>query len=78
MSLGRVMTKENFLCPFCRSNNQCDVDAIAACWCREKSVPQGLLELLPLASKQKHCICASCIDAYNKNINLFKAGLSID
>ena len=70
--------QNDYLCPFCRSDNQCGVNAIDACWCREKSVPEGLLNLLPLASKQKHCICASCIDAYNKNINLFKAELSID
>ena len=64
--------KENYLCPFCRSDNQCGVEAIAACWCREKKVPQGLVDLLPLASKKKYCICATCIDAYNKSRSLFE------
>ena len=65
--------KDNLQCPFCRTDNQCGVNAIATCWCREKTIPQGLLDLLPLASKRKHCICASCIDAYNKSLSLFEA-----
>jgi hypothetical protein len=70
--------KEDYLCPFCRSDNQCGVKAIAACWCVEKQVPQALLDLLPLASKQKHCICLSCIDAYNKKVSLFEARRLLD
>tara|TARA_B110000967_G_C18815129_1_gene525720 strand:- start:595 stop:819 length:225 start_codon:yes stop_codon:yes gene_type:complete len=64
--------ENDYLCPFCLSDNQCGVNAIEACWCREKNIPQGLLDLLPLASKQKHCICMSCINAYNKDMSLFE------
>jgi hypothetical protein len=62
-------------CPFCQQNNQCAVNEITEinpCWCQIKHVPQALISLLPAETKNKQCICLSCIESYQKNPFSFK------
>jgi hypothetical protein len=45
------------------------------CWCNDVVIPEQLLELIPLAMKDKSCICLSCINLYKKDSSLFKSEL---
>ena len=66
------MTDE-LICPFCGAANQCMVNSEQPCWCIDVQVPASLIELLPNEFKNKSCICAQCINLYNRDIKSFKA-----
>ena len=57
------------ICPICGGPNAC---AMACgrpphgCWCVEQNVPQALLEQLPDDAKNTRCICADCIQTFQK------------
>lgn len=63
------------ICPFCQQANQCAVNTISEtnpCWCQVKDVPAALIALLPENSKNKQCICFTCIESYQTNPKSFK------
>jgi len=36
------------------------------CWCTKRSIPEGLLLLLPEEAKGLACICEACVRAYEE------------
>jgi hypothetical protein len=52
------------LCPFCKKENQCAVEAGNKCWCQKKHVPADLVNLLPPELKNESCICSACIEDF--------------
>ena len=55
------------LCPFCKKDNNCNILNASKCWCMSTKVPEGLKDLVPRYSKDKSCICQSCVETYKKN-----------
>ncbi|RBW43795.1 hypothetical protein DS885_12725 [Psychromonas sp. B3M02] len=60
------------ICPLCLHQNRCDVSAKQDCWCNKVVVPQGLIDLLAEAVKDKQCICNVCISRYVADPENFK------
>ncbi|HGX93298.1 MAG TPA: DNA or RNA helicase of superfamily II [Candidatus Tenderia sp.] len=54
-------------CPLCGQANQCGAtrDDGRGCWCQSLSIPAALLAQLPPETRDKACICRSCIDAFS-------------
>jgi len=55
------------ICPLCHKSNGCMMHTSDHCWCVDVTVPQGLIDLVPLELQRQACICHSCIDKYNEN-----------
>ncbi|WP_372630352.1 cysteine-rich CWC family protein [Cohnella sp.] len=54
-------------CPLCGRGNGCGSVANApsgSCWCVGEKFPPTLFDLLPEGTRNKACICQSCIKAY--------------
>ena len=63
-------------CPLCGGENSCAMEieratgqAQGACWCVSASFPSDLLARLPTAARDKACICATCLAAFNQQTN---------
>ncbi len=63
------------LCPLCGQPNACGAHTTGRCWCGDTTIPPGLLELIPVESQRKACVCQRCVIAYKQNFELFRAGL---
>lgn len=61
-----INSKEEKICPLCGQDNECKHSN--ECWCFNIKVPQELLYRIPIEKRGKACICKSCIDKYNKDI----------
>lgn len=62
-------------CPLCGKPNGCragDPD----CWCHHETVPAPLQALVPTALVRKACICRSCVQAWKRDAEAFRAGLA--
>lgn len=61
------MTKpvDTSVCPLCQQQNYCGVNDTEACWCTKSKIPEQLLEQIPVALRQKACICQACVDKFN-------------
>ncbi|WP_018923546.1 cysteine-rich CWC family protein [Salsuginibacillus kocurii] len=59
----------NIYCPLCGNENKCQARTVeyGQCWCNRVEFPRGIFELVPAESKNKHCICEKCVEAYKKN-----------
>ena len=55
------------ICPLCHQSNGCMMHTNDRCWCVDVTVPQGLIDLVPLELLRQACICRSCIEKYNEN-----------
>jgi len=60
------MSTTEFICPLCQAKNYCGINSPEPCWCMSKSVPPALIAKVPASEKNKSCICANCIDKFNK------------
>lgn len=60
------MTKNEFTCPLCQQGNYCGVNEADPCWCTTTKIPTALIEQVPIEQKNKSCICASCVDKFNR------------
>ena len=67
-------TRED-LCPLCGQPNQCGALAADKCWCCDATIPSDLLELVPLQSQRKACICRACVESYRREPAAFRATL---
>lgn len=67
------MTEEvnDKLCPFCHTDNQCGINECETCWCFNVKVPQEMMTLVPELSKNKSCICYSCIEKFKLDRSKF-------
>lgn len=57
------------LCPLCGEENHCHMATgkdPMSCWCTKRSIPEGLLLLLPEEAKGLACICEACVRAYEE------------
>jgi len=63
------------ICPFCQRENSCNVNH-GACWCMSEKVPRSLIDLLPINSLYKDCICQVCIKLYKLDKANFLASLN--
>jgi len=54
-------------CPVCGSANACAMAAsppsAEPCWCTRVQLSQQLLQKVPLAARDKACICQACVQA---------------
>jgi hypothetical protein len=64
--------KDDTICPFCKSKNQCMAQVEEPCWCNNANVPKELLALVPKETINKSCVCLSCIKSFNENPLEFK------
>ncbi|PJA32174.1 MAG: hypothetical protein CO187_05390 [Zetaproteobacteria bacterium CG_4_9_14_3_um_filter_53_7] len=58
-------------CPLCGEANHCVMatgkpDPEHPCWCKAKSFPHQLLEMVPAAAKNRCCICNSCLESFQQ------------
>ena len=53
------------MCPLCGEENNCMANSAERCWCNDVTVPQALLDLVPVNLRDKACICRSCIKNFN-------------
>lgn len=61
----------NKYCPICDEENKCMAgSADGNCWCNHEEFPNGVLELVPVESQRKHCICKNCLDKYKEENNI--------
>ncbi|WP_076420707.1 cysteine-rich CWC family protein [Colwellia sp. UCD-KL20] len=60
------MTKYQFICPLCQQNNNCAINTVEPCWCTTKKIPAALIAQVPAEKKNKSCICANCVDKFNR------------
>ncbi|WP_111638513.1 cysteine-rich CWC family protein [Marinomonas shanghaiensis] len=51
-------------CPFCKSDNGCELDKSRTCWCFRVIVPDDMLALIPEQQKGILCVCRRCIEFY--------------
>ncbi|WP_147532865.1 cysteine-rich CWC family protein [Bacillus marasmi] len=60
----------NKFCPICGEENKCEAGAgeHGSCWCNKETFPKGVFELVPEESRNKHCICKSCLSKYKEQI----------
>lgn len=55
------------VCPLCGQENHCAMAAVGGtattdpCWCTNQQFPATLLEKVPVAARDKFCICQSCL-----------------
>lgn len=63
------MNNNEKTCPLCKNLNQCGVNKEESCWCVSKAVPKELIKQVPPEQIDKTCICANCIDEYNRLTN---------
>lgn len=61
-----IRKNEMRTCPICGEDNGCMLSK--DCWCHDVQVPRELLDTLPDDKKGLECICKSCIDKYNNDI----------
>ena len=58
------------LCPICGRKNSCgrlgSGSPAESCWCEFVDLPAALLAQIPLAQRDKACICRLCVAEYNK------------
>ncbi len=48
-------------CVLCGEPNECGMaKGESECWCFSVKMPQKALDLVPLAARNKACICAKC------------------
>lgn len=57
---------EQRYCPLCKELNYCGADS-GGCWCFHTEIPAELLERVPLALRDKACICQRCVEAFKKH-----------
>ena len=60
------MNQNAVICPLCNAKNYCGINSPESCWCMSKAVPKALIEQVPDDQKNTSCICASCIDKFNR------------
>lgn len=60
------MSQNEFICPLCNAKNYCGINSSESCWCISKSIPKALIEQIPADKKNKSCICARCVDTFNR------------
>jgi hypothetical protein len=60
------------VCPFCQTENNCRAGSHVGCWCVDIQIPAQMLKLLPTELKNKSCICAGCIEKFNRDADAFK------
>jgi len=52
------------LCPLCGLPNKCAPARCGSfdvpCWCREKVIPQEILDQIPISQLGKACLCPAC------------------
>lgn len=52
-------------CALCGEPNECGMArGDAECWCFSVQIPQKALDLVPLAAREKVCICARCAEKH--------------
>ncbi|MGV2872632.1 cysteine-rich CWC family protein [Colwellia sp. E150_009] len=64
-------------CPFCQSMNNCMVKSKTPCWCNTTNIPNDLTAMVPIPLRRKSCICANCVNLFNKNPDQFKREYSL-
>lgn len=58
---------ESKRCPLCGKANACQADTDPHnCWCLAVTIPQELIDQVPLHLRDKACICRACIERYNQ------------
>lgn len=71
--LNRPMTTPT-LCPACGARNDCTLadprTADRACWCYSVTIDPKVLEALPMALRNKACLCPRCaqVDAQLRGV----------
>lgn len=54
-------------CPLCGEENKCMIDKIEheSCWCeKEGKFSDEILQLVPIESRGRQCICEKCLNKY--------------
>ncbi len=58
------------LCPLCQQPNDCQLCTSSAykgaCWCARVEIPDALLALVPVESRNKACICRECVTQFHR------------
>jgi len=58
------------ICPLCGGPNDCQLCSPAAhkgaCWCAQLEIPEELLARVPVALRQRACICRSCVEKFHR------------
>ncbi|HEX3598023.1 MAG TPA: cysteine-rich CWC family protein [Polyangiaceae bacterium] len=48
-------------CAICGEPNECGMArGDSECWCFDATIPRKTLDLVPLAARDKVCVCAKC------------------
>lgn len=55
----------NIYCPLCGEKNGC-MAGEGYCWCTLEEFPREIFELIPVDSKNKHCICKKCLNEFRE------------
>ena len=67
-----LKNSDDTICPFCHSKNQCRAHVEEPCWCYAVNVPKELRAISPEESRDKICICLTCIESFKKSPDNFK------
>lgn len=52
-------------CALCGEPNECGMArGDSECWCYSTVIPEKALDLVPLAAREKVCICAKCAEKH--------------
>ncbi|MCA6062192.1 cysteine-rich CWC family protein [Thalassolituus marinus] len=63
---------DDAICPLCGEENRCGLKQASVeqtCWCfsADVSIPQALLDKVPVDQRHKACICLSCITEFKSS-----------
>ena len=64
-------TVDETRCPLCGQPNECHLCGSAEgkgpCWCAKVEIPGELIAQVPLALRNRACICRGCVESYHRN-----------